>query len=241
MITVGLSVLALKCSAFMASALDDTIGPDTAVAAHYPPLMVEGNVETPGYAVEILRKAAAYMDRDLSVEFLPFQRAMFMVRESTNTLMPALFRNDSREDDFQWIVQINSAKLSFVTTTMPVKNLEQARALDQIVVENGSSNERLLQGLGFKNLTQTNGPVASAEMLASGRADAWFLTEQLATDTWKRRGFNADLVFGDVMFELPIYLAAGLDFPADLAAEYRTVIEGMVARGEIAALIEKYQ
>ena len=42
MITVVLSVLALKCSAFTASALDDTIGPDTAVAAHYPPLMVEG-------------------------------------------------------------------------------------------------------------------------------------------------------------------------------------------------------
>ncbi len=213
---------------------------DRIVAAHYPPLMDEFNGSAPGLAIEILEQAALIAGRQIDVRFLPFQRAMLETKTRDDTLMPALFRNEEREADFQWVALIQTARMKFVTTRAQVHDLTTARKLNLIAVERGSSTERFLKDKGFTNLFVTNDPVSSAQMLAAGRVDAWFLTERLIEKTWKSRKLKPDPVFGDVIHELPIYLVAGPDFPSDVAQAYSAAIKEMRNSGDMSRIIDQY-
>lgn len=71
--------------------------PDCIVAAHYPPFMIADSAENAGLSIDILRAAAARAGRKIDITFMPFQRALHTLQTGGNCLMPALFRNGSRE------------------------------------------------------------------------------------------------------------------------------------------------
>ena len=213
---------------------------DRVVAAHYPPLMIKGSAERPGVAIEILQAAADRLDRSITVEFLPFQRAMFQVQQRSDTMMAALFRSPEREAEYQWIVQIQKAELRFITKGVPVNDLDVARQLKSIAVESGSSTQRFLLDREFTNVYSTIGPDASADMLAFGRVDAWFLTQFLGEEVWLQHGLGQSVIFGDPVHEVPVYLVAGPGFSPDLAKKYHDAIAAMTASGELAQIRDRY-
>ncbi len=214
---------------------------DRVVAAYYPPLMIDAEADAPGLAVEILRIAANRLDRDLAIEFLPFPRALQAMQNRSDTLMPALFRNDTREDEFLWIAQIDATKVRFLSLDRRVGSLEQARALDKIGVEADSTGDTVLTGMGFQNLERLAGPEMSARMLDAGRIDAWVLTRPLAETVWQRMGLKRQLIPGVILFEVPIYMVAGLGFPEEDALSYRRTIAGMHGDGTVTYLLDKYE
>lgn len=213
---------------------------DPVVAAHYPPLMVANNESAPGMAVEIIEIAANRAGRAVTVEFVPFQRAMFSLQQRSDTLMPALFKNTERSPRFQWISQVYAEDLRFLSTDKSINSLKDARALRQIVVESGSSSARFLVERGFDNLVFVNSPDASAQMLASGRVQAWFLTEELGEAIWRQFGYKEELFHGDILHSLPVFLVAGLGFPSEVAKSYQDAIKSMQEDGTIDALRTKY-
>lgn len=224
-----------------AQAQGTSAGTDRVSAAHYPPLMISDQPEMPGLAIDILQAAADDLGRQIDLSFVPFQRALYQVKTRSDTLMPALFRNEEREADYLWVARIHAARLRFASLGAPISSLQEARALRRIVVEGGTSNERFLMDQGFDNLVRSGGPDASADMLNSGRVDAWFLTDSLAGATWERHDLGDSLVFGDVILELPIFLVAGPDFPKDLADAYREAIKRMRSSGALDAILDAYE
>ena len=213
---------------------------DIVVAANYPPLMVAGDPDRPGFAVEVLRAATERAGRTFDLQFLPFQRALYQTRTTTNTLMPALFRNESREENFRWIAHIHSAQLRFLTLGDAVNTLDQAQELGIIGVEEGSTGDRFLASLGVENVARIKSPSLSAQMLDAGRIETWLLTLPLAKATWRQLGFTKELVAGDVIFELPVYLVSGLDLPDETAEAYVQAIKAMDEDGTLAQLRAKY-
>ena len=213
---------------------------DRVVAAHYPPLMVAGDLEHPGYAVEILHEAARRAGRSIDVTFLPFERAMFELKNTRSTLMPALFRGKKRDDLFLWLVDINVAELRFASTNAPVNNLEAARALQSVVVETGTTGETLLTQLEFANVTRMHDPAASARMLEAGRVDAWFLTERNMQRVWATLNASPPLVFGDVIHSVPISIVASKALPEDIATAYRVAVQSMFEDGTLGDILKRY-
>ena len=213
---------------------------DRAAAAYYPPLMIEGQPDKPGIAVEVLQTAAIRLNRDLVVDFYPFQRAMYQLQNHDDVLMPALFRNRAREKNFQWITKIYDTEMRFLTMGDPVDSVWDASKLGNIGVETGSTGDRYLTELGFENLVRLEDPDISARMLHAGRIDAWMLTKPLASTVWRRLGYDTQPTYGEVVLELPVFLVAGLTFPADVAEAYRETIEVMKADGTIEAIRAKY-
>lgn len=214
---------------------------DRVVAAHYPPLMNEFDAESLGLAIEILQQAAQISGRQIKIQFLPFQRAVVETQARDDTLMPALFRNRKRETSFQWIGLIQTARMRFMTTQTMVSDLDVARHLSQIAVEGGTSTERFLTNVGFDNLFVTNDPSSSAQMLAAGRVDAWFLTQSLAEKIWRSGKLKPKLIVGEVIHTVPIYLVSGRDFPREIAAQYNLAIKQMHINGDIARIIDRYE
>jgi hypothetical protein len=213
---------------------------DKVVAANYPPLMIMGDPSQPGYAVEVLQNAAQRTGRQIDLSFLPFTRAMVEVRQGSDVLMPALFFGKEPTDEFLWIVEIQVARMSFGTLSGPVNDLDAARALPSIVVEQGTTADIYLTRAGFTNLIRVSTPEASARMLHGGRAQAWLLDETLMQMEWRMLGFSQPLGFGTPVLEVPIYLVGSTSLPADLVANYRAAIEDMRADGTLDALWRKY-
>jgi ABC-type amino acid transport substrate-binding protein len=77
-------------------------------------------------------------------------------------------------------------------------------------------------------------------MLDAGRIETWLLTLPLAKATWRQLGFTKELVAGDVIFELPVYLVSGLDLPDETADAYVQAIAAMEKDGTLARLRKKY-
>ena len=237
-------LLAMAGSFMVAGARAETAvdtATDTVVAAHYPPLMIEGGGERPGFAVEVLREAARRAGREVEITFLPYQRALYRVQNDPATLMPALFRGKKREDGYHWVVAIQSAKLRFATLSGPVHDLDTARSLSTIVVEGGTTGDVLLTRLGFDNLVRVNSPDSSARMLEVGRADAWLLTRRLMRQVWERLEMAPTLVFGNIVHEVPIFMVASPSLPEDVSAVYRAAVTSMKSDGTLDAILARYE
>jgi polar amino acid transport system substrate-binding protein len=214
---------------------------DHVVAAYYPPLMIADSPTNAGVAIEILRIAADRAGRDIEIEFVPFQRALHALDTRDDTLMPALFRNASREDKYRWIATYDAAELNFLTMTQPINTLAEGRALNRIAVETDSSADRFLTGQGFENLVRLANPASSARMLHAGRVDAWVQSGTAATVIWGENSLAPALQIGDPVYSVPIFLTAGLSYPDEAALAYQTAILGMVADGTVASILARYR
>lgn len=213
---------------------------DTVVAAHYPPLMIDGDDARPGLAIEALQEAARRADRQINIEFVPFERAQYELLTQTGTIMPALFQGKANDDDFLWVAELGQARLRFATLDGPVNTYDAARALGVIVVETGTTADATLTDLGFANVVRVHAPGASAQMLASGRADAWLLSDRLIAKTWADLSFSDPLVFGNIVREIPISLVANRDLPPEVTATYRAAYQEMQDDGTMDQLRERY-
>lgn len=213
---------------------------DRVVAAHYPPLIVSDDTAQPGYAIEVLQEAARRAGRTIDITFLPFERAMFSLKSTSDTLMPALFFGKKSNDAFLWVAEIQRARMVFATVSDRVDSLESARALPSIVVEGGTTADALLADLQFDNVVRVQSPAASASMLASGRVAAWFQEAEIIPLAWQSGGQTAPLVLGAVVHEIPIFLVASLDLPDATAAAYRQSVDAMRADGTLGRLWSTY-
>lgn len=213
---------------------------DTVVAANYAPLMIAGNTERPGYAIEVLRAAAAQAGRQIDISFMPFQRAMHQVQTGPAVLMPALYHGKSSNDKILWLAKIQVAYLRFSTLTGRIDTLAAARALESIVVEESTTADVFLTSRGFENLVRVNTPESSARMLAAGRVGAWFQNERVVKQEWQRLQITTPLGMGDVVHEVPIFLVASPTLSEDVVAAYQQAIAALRADGTLSEIWESY-
>ncbi|MEL7154692.1 MAG: transporter substrate-binding domain-containing protein, partial [Pseudomonadota bacterium] len=118
--------------------------------------------------------------------------------------------------------------------------LEDARARSAIVVEKGTTADVLLTRHGFKNVVRVSTPEASARMLESGRAEAWFQDDRLMQQTWEQLGLAGRLQVGAYTHEVPIYLVASPGLPNDVTDAYRNAIAAMRDDGTLDRLWQSY-
>ena len=213
---------------------------DKVVAANYPPIMIEGDERRPGFAIEILHEAARRAGRDVAITFVPFQRAMHILQNDPATLMPALFYGKSRNDAFLWLDKIQTAKLRFATVSGHVDDLETARALGTIAVENESTPHVFLRDLGFQNLVVVSTPEASARMLLNDRVDAWLQSQSITRQTWTELELPEPLVQGEIVHEVPIFLVASPTLPEEVVIAYRKALNSMRGDGTMKAIWQRY-
>lgn len=215
--------------------------PDCVVAAFYPPFVIADRDENAGISIEVIRAAAKRAGREISIEFMPFQRALYTLNKRPNCMMPALFRNESREGSFRWIETYHAAELRFMTLGTPINSIEEGRKLTSIGVETESSADQFLSSLGFENLVRIASTASSAQMLQAGRIDAWAQSATAAQGLWDDLGLQPALQTGDAIYSVPIYVTAGLQYPDDIAAIYQKAIKSIVTDGTVAGILAKYR
>ncbi|CAK0747717.1 hypothetical protein CCP2SC5_140019 [Azospirillaceae bacterium] len=123
--------------------------------------------------METLRVVDNVSEKPISI---PVARLLAEVESGAGVGFP-LARDSRREPAFEWIVEIYQDSFGFATLspTPRVDTLEQARALNMITVNNGSSPLNFLRTIGqFNNLDLANSEIQNGLKLYTGRVDAWF-------------------------------------------------------------------
>ena len=231
--------LGVVCGATAAVANDEPH--DVIVAAHYPPLVIGPEMERDGYAIDILRIAANRAGRNISIQFLPFNRALLALEDRNDTIMPALFRVAQREEMFQWVASYESSDLNIMSVGSPINTIEHARTLAAVALERDSFADRFVRGFEFKNLVYQSSLESSARMLNAGRVDAWVQSGVNAASIWGELGLEQPLLSSEPIASIPIYITAGLGFPSDAAVAYSDAIKSMINDGTVAEIIASYR
>jgi len=154
--------------------------------------------------------------------------------------MPALFFGKKLTDQFLWVVEIQTAKLSFAMITGRFDDLDAARSASSIAVERGTTADVFLTNLGFENIVRVGSVESSARMLASGRVEAWLQSQWAISNVWRALGISIPLVTGDMVHEVPIFLTASPTLPKDVAAAYRDSVNSMRLDGTLDELWKDY-
>lgn len=241
-VRIGLCALAaLGVFWATASKADQDETTDCVLVSYYPLFTIAGSDKLSGVSIEVLRVASKRAGRTIKIEMMPFQPALYALQNDRACLLPALFRNASREGRYRWIASYHSAELKFLSIGPAINTLQEGRALDSIAVETDASANQFLSSMGFENLARIPNPASSARMLQAGRVVAWAQSVIAANRMWADLDLGPELQAGDPIHILPVYVAAGLDYPDDLAEIYATSINSLTSDGSVARIIASYE
>ncbi len=160
------------------------------------------------------------------------------IAKSQVTIFPMLARNSDREKQYQWIGLLKEDKYCFVTlkSKPAVQNMDEAKKLKSIGVNQGGANETILTKAGFKNLEPSLGNSGTVRKLFAGKMDAWFSTYVTYAYSIKSGKENPDQVVCTGEYSPTEYwIAASSQMPKDqfetLKAAYQAVkTEGMIEK-----------
>lgn len=193
----------------------------------------------PGFNHELVVEIGKRAGVDIQIEYLPWKRAQKVAKDTPNTLVFGLGRNEKRENNYDWITNLLNVERVFLTTGAPVNSFDEASGLSKVAAR--SLYYRMLDGQGFTNI-EDGQTIANFKKLEAGRVDAVFTVNARAQFTWTQDlGFAADqLTIGESLGRVEIWLAASKGFPADTAKKLHDALQELRADGTYEALHKKY-
>lgn len=216
----------------------------TLLAAEVPPYVIRAQQGAPtGMAVEVVEEAARRLREPLTIELMPFARALMEAQHRPGVLLLPPVRSPDREARLQWIAPL--LEESFVLASdrrhrgEPL-TLAEAQRL-KIGVLRHSLSHNLLQARGMPELETVGTERGNADKLARGRIQAWAAAWNTMRYAQQEAGLPlARLVKGETLTRAPLYLAANLEFPAGEAARWRQALAEMAADGSLDRILLQY-
>ncbi|MFM4648791.1 substrate-binding periplasmic protein [Aeromonas bivalvium] len=216
----------------------------TLLAAEVPPYVIRAQQGAPtGMAVEVVEEAARRLREPLTIELMPFARALVEAQHRSGVLLLPPVRSQDRETRLQWIAPL--LEESFVLASdrrhrgEPL-TLAEARRL-KIGVLRHSLSHSLLQARGMPELESVGAERGNADKLARGRIQAWAAAWNTMRYAQQEAGLPLTrLIKGETLARVPLYLAANLDFPAEEAARWRHTLAEMAADGSLDRILLQY-
>ena len=125
----------------------------------YKPISFQkANGELDGLAVEIVKEIMNRLNLKQDITLLDWKKAYELTKNEPNYVLFSAGKTKTREPLFKWVGPIFNSENSFYTKNDykgSIKNFNEAKKLDDIIVYRGSFNQQTLSDVGFKNLEQT--------------------------------------------------------------------------------------
>jgi polar amino acid transport system substrate-binding protein len=172
-----------------------------------------------------------------AIKFYPFARAIRTVETRDNVAVFPVARTADRENSFKWVGPIATSGVYLYTrlsNTVPLKGLDDAKALKSIGVGNGNASMRLLEKAGFTNLVPINDEEMLIKMLLSGRVDAAPVSERVMDSVIKENDFDEKQIIKTKLklYESSLYLAFSLSTPDAVIVKWQQAFEAVMPQKE---------
>ncbi|QTA82326.1 Solute-binding protein family 3 domain-containing protein, MltF-like [Desulfonema limicola] len=206
--------------------------------------VIDGNPV--GIAVDVLNEATKHGAPDFKFTFdVPWPRATKIVQESKNELAAIIpfTRSSEREDKFKWVAEIMATEWRFFTygRISPINSIDEIKD-ETIGVVHGHAIIPMLDKMGLKIDSGAKTARINALKMIKNRVKIIADSDVITLYSWKEIGQNTkDLQKGPVLGEIKhVFIAAGLNFPDDVAAGIFNAIEKMRNNGELQKIYDKW-
>lgn len=199
------------------------------------------NGTLPGIFIEVMQEVGKRLNQTYVVDFYPWTRAQHIATRKDGIIIFPLTRTPEREDLYQWLYPIAPIELVFVSHFSKKMDLETAKKLGQIIVQNSTPAEAFLRARGFNNLVIT--PMAAARnivLLQRERVDAWFTGKGFAEYMIAQNQVH-NLHISAPVLSSDLYVAASKSMPVEQAAALRHVLKELVQNGTVESILQKYR
>lgn len=220
------------------------------VSEKLPPLqMLHEDGSISGAMVDVVRLLLKKVNVDANIEIYPWARSYQIAQEPNNTLIFSMFRDESREDKFQWIGKLLTIN-SYLVSLKSNKEIEINSIDDAKKYSVGSIREDLaehyLKENGFienKTLYLNSDYHVLWQMLYSGRTDLAFTNGMLWQYELKDSGLDPSMV--QFVYQIPnitsdLYIAASLDVEKSVIDRLKNALVEMKTNGEYKTILRKW-
>ncbi|OUR60915.1 hypothetical protein A9Q74_11520 [Colwellia sp. 39_35_sub15_T18] len=220
------------------------------VTEDLPPLQIlQKNGQITGVMVEVVETLLKKAAIDGKVEIFPWARSYQIAKEHKNTLIFSMFRDESREQKFQWLgklLTINSYLVALKSNNdFNINTIEDAKKYSVGSVREDLA-EHYLEKHGFvenKNLYLSSDYKVLWHMLYSGRTDLAFTNDILWRHELEGTGLDPSkiqFVYQIPNFAADLYLAASLDIDKVTIERLKSALAQMKANGEYQTILRKW-
>jgi polar amino acid transport system substrate-binding protein len=206
---------------------------------------VENSPDEPGFVYELLEVVHKKADLPYQPKFYPWARAQMMAKEPENTqyMIFSVTRTPDREAQYQWVLNLLPIRTAFITLPgkEQINSIAEAREKNlRVGVNQETPWHKFLLKENFENIDLVTDEEFNAKKLMAGRIDAWYVPIDRAFYYLKKLGLQEQPVAGEPLQTGDLYLAANLQFPAEIAAKLQAAFEAVKQENSYQDLYDKY-
>ncbi|MGX1925652.1 substrate-binding periplasmic protein [Vibrio sp. NH-7] len=221
------------------------------VTLEYPPYIEHRNDKISGVAVELVKEVFAELKQPISIQVLPWARALNNIQHGRSDAIFTAFKNQEREQFADYSQQVlftqNISLITLIDSELSSIDFFQRdlSSLSICVVNRVSYGKRmddLLETGVFKVIFKRNKTEDCAYLVRAKRADVWVNNEFGARSIMARSGLDQSLkILVPSLEATPSYIAfSKLRQHHDLKNEFDAELAAMKRDGRYQALIERY-
>lgn len=218
-----------------------------AVTENFPPYSFLRNNQPQGYATGLVNELASVLELDLTIEVLPWSRAMLKAESAPNVLIFSMLRTPERENRYHWIGPIDDMSIHIwqrkgdsALISKPATQITYAvsRSLDAINVTMLTEQVDAAEA----NIIAVETTEQLIAMLLRKRVDRIVLAENIWREVRKSLS-EADfstLERVDLLAERQLYLAASLQTELNAIEQLKSAFETLSGKPNILALKDRH-
>lgn len=203
------------------------------------------NEQLTGVGPDIIRAMSKVLDiSNFKIEILPWKRAYKQTIEEKNVALFSMTFLPQRKGSFKWVGPLYSMQeYLFARKESPliIANIEDARKIKSILVQDGGASEASLRALGFDNLEAMNNMDKRMTMLMNGRVEVISATGAEVVFQMRSEGFRLNSV--KPVLELDkrdLYLAFSLHTDDKIVEKWRDALNTIHENGTWHQITQQY-
>nr|WP_315489167.1 transporter substrate-binding domain-containing protein [uncultured Rhodoferax sp.] len=209
-----------------------------------PPLNFSENGQLKGLSIDVVQEIQRRVGNTNSIEIQPWARAYRTASTVPNVALFIMARTPAREDLFQWVGPVSASIASLYGrqgSGLRITNLDEARAVERILVVRDFYTHQLLQKLGFTNLELVPKPETMVKMAVNGRAPVMFAANVTLADLLEKAGAKrSDVELLYTITSLQTYIGFSLGTPKEVVAKWQVALDSMKRDGSYANIYAKW-
>ena len=208
------------------------------------PLSFSENGIAKGLGVDVAQEIQRRIGDKNAIEIQPWPRAYRAVSSEPNVAIFAMARTAAREELFQWVGPISASRASLYGkrgSGLVINSLEDAKAVERIMVVRDFYTQQLLQKLGFTNLELVPKPETMVKMALNDRAPLMFTSNVTLPELLEKAGAKpSDLEPLFTVTSIQTYIAFSATTSKDTVAKWQAALDTMKRDGSYAAIYAKW-
>lgn len=211
------------------------------VTAELPPLAMERGPR-PGALRELVEELCRRMQLAPALQFVPWQRAIFLTTSLPATAIFPLSRLPQRENQFRWLAPLFLENYVFLAPRGRAFDVRRPLEMKdkRITLIRGSSLIPVIRSLGYHRVVEARSIDEVHRFLVRGMADAAFGEMAIIRSSLQGRGAEGDFDIGEPVRRTEAWLAGSLDFTDADAAQFQKTMKAMTADGTAHKILKSY-